>query len=418
MQMTKTSIAIQTLGCKVNAIESSAFEDALKGLGFNIVSDPGQAIIAVLNTCSVTGEADSKTRKALRRLAAHDSVKKVIAIGCSAVMHPEYEELAEKITIIKEKDELISYLISLSEIYSSQDNHLEEASINSKNSSRTRAFIKVQDGCENFCTYCIVPYARGASKSLPFTEIYKELEAKVLEGTREAVLSGINIGNYKDVSHDINSLADLVEKLLKTGIERLRISSVEPPDVDEKLIDLLANHPRVAPHVHLPLQSGSDLVLVRMGRKYNTEKFREVVKKLKSAHPKIAITTDLIVGFPSESNEEFQETLDFIKEMGFSKIHVFRYSRRKGTKADEMEGHLGPRIIADRAKQVLETEALLAQKYRDSLKGKTQKVLIERNDGEYLSGVSEYYLRHRLKIKDLELPPSALNVGALIEIVG
>lgn len=379
---------VKTLGCKVNAIESEHVLDELGGFEIEQVSDEAFAQVAIINTCSVTHEADAKTRKAIRKIASQEQIEDIIVTGCSAAMHPELALIDEKIRIITDKTKVLAAL---------QDKHgLKEGKAQTdKAQKRARSFVKIQDGCENFCSYCIVPFARGANESLPYREVESQVKKQLLEGAHEIVLSGINIGNYSDSNEGISNLKELIQKLLaELPLYRLRISSIEPPDLNDEFIEYFASEPRICKHLHIPLQSGSNKVLEDMERRYSAEDFLAIIQRIRGLIPDCAITTDIIVGFPGESAEDFEDTLELARQAEFSQIHVFKYSKREGTKAADMPGHIDSRVASERSEKLRTLSSELRSAFEHRFKGKEVEVVVESISGNKVRGVSEHYLRY------------------------
>lgn len=421
---------IRTLGCKVNQVESESVLSELYLLGLTPTADPTVADIAIVNTCSVTAEADAKTRKAIRKIVAVPGVQKIYVTGCSAVMHREtLSQISEKVCILEDKTK-ISEKIAQDFISEKSDGSLDDAhsgtpgavavassgtDIDSK-FFHTRAFIKVQDGCENFCSYCIVPYARGRSISVPFGKVRAEIDQALQRNAREIVLTGINIGRYKDSSSNISSLDELATSILETPIERVRISSIEPPDITPQFIETLATHTRICPHIHLPLQSGSATVLTRMSRRYTPEEYEEIASSLRREISTLALTTDIIVGFPGETDSEFQETIDFCTRMKFSKIHVFKYSVRPGTPAAEMQ-QVSPEVISKRAALLRGLSDSMRRAYIESFSGEPVELLVERIEDGFVVGTSREYISYKRPLTEAMLIEQ-VKLGSIIEVVG
>lgn len=404
---------VKTLGCKVNAIESEYILDELGHYHIEQVSDEAHAQIALVNTCSVTAEADAKTRKAIRKLASHPEIIDVIVTGCSAVMHPELADLDAKVRIVSDKTAVLEAIA---------EKHALEFSKNpeARSSSRARSFIKIQDGCENFCAYCIVPYARGACASLPYAEVSKHIAKEIKAGAHEVVLSGINIGKYQDKHAGIASLSELIQRILADHeFYRLRISSIEPPDIDDEFLELFASEPRICKHLHISLQSGSDAVLRAMNRRYTAAEYLEKIEAIRTRVPDCAITTDIIVGFPGESEEDFTFSLKLAEQAAFSQIHVFKYSRRTGTKAAEMSNQIDAETSSRRSKELRELGAQLSRAYAKRFAGRSLEIVIESKDESKVRGISEYYLRYEATPQalidnlDVHLPND--TVSSLIE---
>ena len=411
--------SIKTLGCKVNQVESETMMLDLAGYDVEPVDEYERADAIIVNTCSVTGEADAKTRKAIRKMARSPRCSSVIVTGCSAALHEEeLLELDEKVHVVVDKTAVAAFIVESFSLDVTRDDDVEQRMRHENEPLfRTRSFVKVQDGCENFCSYCIVPYARGACVSMPFREIIARVEDLVSSGTREIVLTGINIGRYRDETQQISDISDLIEAVAETGIERIRVSSIEPVDIDEKFTSLFERIPQMCEHVHIPLQSGSNTVLGRMGRRYTKEEFARSAALLRSVSPDISLTTDVIVGFPHESDEEFEQTVRFCEEIGFSKIHVFRYSPREGTPA-ALEEQIPSCTVVSRADELRKVSDDLARRYRARFVGKPLEVLMERASGGRVAGTSREYLHVDLSLDVCARADISPVQGGIITVIG
>lgn len=381
-------VAFRTLGCKVNRVESDQIAVELIGKGARLVPED-EAAVVVINTCTVTGEADAKARKAVRH--ALNAVRRpiVVVTGClAAIDAPGLAALDER--VIAEPDKTAVALRVAETLGLDETPHdAQTAGLAVGDGFRTRAAIKIEDGCDNFCTYCIVPYARGVPRSVELDLVVRGARELVDAGVAEVVLTGINIGRYRDGDAD---LADVVRAVAATGVSRLRISSIEPPDVTPELISAITQSPAVCEHLHVPLQSGSDAVLSRMGRAYTTREYEQRIDALRAAIPGVAVTTDVIAGFPGETDEEHEASCSFVRRMGFAKLHVFRYSPRPGTPAAALP-QVDPSVRAARAEQlrILGQEARLD--FIGAREGAAACVLIESVDGDSATGTTRDYLR-------------------------
>ncbi len=334
----KSYIAI-SLGCKVNSYEVSALTMRLQELGY--VEDKTNPTVAIINTCSVTATADQKSRQHIRKLINNYPNALVVVMGCYSQGHHDFISKEIKPNIITGTSNR-NKLVELIENYTSgvidvtESNprlyQYEELGI-TNHSENVRAYLKIEDGCDNFCSYCLIPYRRGRTRSRNHEQILKEAVSLVENGYKEIVLTGIHVGGYgRDLDND--SFSKLVEDILNIkDLYRLRISSIEESEIDENLIKLINERDNLANHFHIPLQSGSDTVLKRMNRKYDCEQFLSKIELIRKACPNVALTTDVITGFPGETEEEFEETYEFIKKCGFNMLHVFPYSSREGTVA-------------------------------------------------------------------------------------
>ncbi len=394
-------VAFVTLGCKVNQTESEAIAE---GLQTSCSADPGAADVVVVNTCTVTGEADHKARKAVRHALGLPRSPVVIVTGCLAVLDADgLRALGERVVVEPDKELVAARVTEVLGAPSSP-----AASETSRHPGRTRAQLKVEDGCDAFCAYCIVPYARGLPRPVPVARVVAEAERLVVGGASEIVLTGINIGRYDD---DGVRLPELLARVAAAGVPRIRLSSIEPRDVDERLLEAAASTPAFCAHLHIPLQSGSDSVLRRMGRPYDAATFGAVVARARTAFPGIAVTTDVIVGFPGETDAEFAETMVFAEEMGFSRLHVFRYSARSGTPAAAMPGQVAPAIKAERSAALRALGGQLAATYASSRVGTPAELLVERTAAgpggvTIVEGLTREYVRAR--VRHVPVSPGAL----------
>lgn len=347
-------VAITTLGCKTNQFESAAMILQLEEAGYSIVPFSEVADIYVVNSCTVTSRTDAETRRLIRRARRLNPLSKIVATGCYAqVAQGDLEKMPELDIVLgnREKLEIAALLEStgsrVSDISARQRS--EPLKLTSF-AEHTRAFLQVQNGCNSFCAYCIVPFARGASQSVPPEDALEGIRRLAANGYKEVVLTGIHLGAYGLDLTEKSSLTELVRKIDNERlVQRLRIGSIEPNEVDDELLKLMAESKIICPHLHLPLQSGSDTVLKRMGRRYSSQFFRDMVEKIITSLPDAFIGADLIAGFPGESNSEFEDTVKLLEDIPFSDLHVFPYSSRKGTRAADMTGHLPPNQIKERA---------------------------------------------------------------------
>ena len=368
-------VAIRTLGCKVNRAESEMLAAALLGRGVELAEEDMAAVV-VVNTCTVTGEADAKARKAVRRALGAARRPVVVVTGCLAALdRAGLESLGERVVVEVDKDALARRVWTLAG--AGEDDVPARATSRAGEAFRTRATLKIEDGCDNFCAYCIVPHARGGPRATPLDELVARAASLAEAGVRELVLTGINLGRYRDGATGAD-LPTLVGALAATGVERIRLSSIEPPDLTARLLGVLAETPSACAHVHVPLQSGSDAVLARMRRRYTAEEYAARVEAAREALPGLALTTDVLVGFPGETDADAAVTREYCERIGFAKLHVFRYSRRGGTPAAEMPGQVPAPVSASRAQALRDLgEELAARDARDRL-GDRAEALIER----------------------------------------
>ncbi len=385
------TFAIKTLGCKVNRVESDTLRAELLARGCAERAE-ADADIVVVNTCTVTQEADAKVRKAVRRALAASSESLVLATGCAVTIAPQaLAALSPRVSLEPDKSLLLEHACSLLGV----DASAPVVALGAGEGFRARVPVKIGDGCDNFCAYCIISHARGPVRSEPLRDIVAGVEALVAARTSEIVLTGVNLGRYRDPASG-DGLPALVRALSKTGVKRIRLSSIEPPDLTKELLAALVDSGVAAPHLHVPLQSGSDSVLARMERKYSTDEYRTIVSRAREAFSGLALTTDVIVGFPGESDSEAEKTMRFCEEVGFSKLHVFRYSAREGTPAASMGGQVPPEVKAARAASLRDLGVRLRSDFISSHLGSRLEVLVERvretESGPIATGTSGEYL--------------------------
>jgi threonylcarbamoyladenosine tRNA methylthiotransferase MtaB len=378
-----TTVAIETLGCKLNQAESESLALRLVEMGYRLVSPSESAEIYILNTCTVTSTADRKSRYLLRLARRRNPHATIIAIGCYADRDAEGIDKLKCVDIILRNSEKEN-LPELIEGKRRQTSHgTYETDV-----LRTRSMIKIQEGCDHFCSYCIVPYVRGHERSLPSDKIVEEVNSRVSIGFKEIVLTGTKIGSYHP------SLELLIKLILdRTDVQRIRLSSLQPKDITDGLLDLW-NDARLCRHLHLPLQSGSDPVLARMNRPYNTSAYETAVKRIRKAIPQVSITTDIIVGFPGETDEEFEESYRFCQHMSFANLHVFSYSERPGTAAAAMPHQIGETAKKERSKKMLKLARDSAACFSEQFCGATMPVLWESeiSKGAW-DGLTDNYIR-------------------------
>ena len=391
---------IITLGCKVNTYESEFMLENLLHSGY--IYNEEKPDIIIINTCSVTNMADKKSRKMVRRARRENKNAILVVAGCSAQNDSdEYENMGIDILIGNRGKSKIVELINnykkthkpYSFFTKNRDLDFENMEVE-KFTTHTRAFIKVQDGCNNFCSYCIIPYVRGNIRSKKFADVIKEAEVLVANGHKEIVLTGIHTGSYSDENKDLSDVISSIAKI--PGLERIRISSIEITELNDKFLDLLKVEPKIANHLHIPLQSGSDTILKRMNRKYDTAYFKNKIEQIRNIRPDISITTDCIVGHPYETEECFQEYVNFCKETAFSKLHVFPYSKRKGT-ASAVMPQIDEEEKRKRVHVLLELSEVLEHDYEEKFIGKELEVITEEYTDNYTTGFTSNYLKVYLK---------------------
>lgn len=390
--MTEKKFKVVTLGCRTNQYESQAYTDQLQALGYVKVEGEEVADVCIVNTCTVTESADTSSRQAIRQLVRQNPGTQVVVTGCAAEKDPaSFQSIPGVFQVVsnKEKENLLPLVFPEEQWPEFSIKHFE---------AHTRAFVKVQDGCNSYCTYCIIPYVRGRSRSRALADIIKEVEALVVSGFQEIVLTGINIGDFDGDPKEGESpvrLADLVRAVdAVEGVKRLRISSIDPDEVDDDLIQAVLLGKTTCPSFHIVLQSGSNVVLKRMNRKYTSQMFSQSIDMLKKAHPDFTFTTDVIVGFPGESETDFEDTIAMMKEVQFAKVHMFPYSKRDKTRAALYPNQVPHEVLQQRKRRVLEvaeeTSFLLRQKYV----GREMRVLLEsqEKDSALFFGHTENFL--------------------------
>ena len=402
-------VGIYTLGCKVNTYESEYIASLFKNRGYTITSFDEDCDVYVINTCTVTNNSDKKDKKIINHVRNKNAC--VVVCGCFVESHKDYNFDGIDIVIGNHNksnivDLVEDYFINKKQIKLIDNNIMKvgfEDMVIDSFESRTRAFVKIQDGCENYCSYCIIPFVRGRCRSKDKDKVISEITSLVNNGYKEIVLTGIHTGNYgSDLGIKFSSLLSEILKI--PNLKRLRISSIEITELDDEFFRLLKN-PILCNHLHIPLQNGSNRILSLMNRKYNNEEFYEIVEKIRSIRNDISLTTDVIVGFPGETDDDFNENIDFIRKVGFSKVHVFPYSKRDGTKAARMDNQIDPNTKKKRTKQLLDVSLEIENNYYNSFITKDEKVLIEKVDDDYSYGHTTNYLYLKIpkKLKENEI---------------
>lgn len=398
------TFAIATLGCKVNTYESNAMSELLKNKGYKEVDFNEVADIYIINTCTVTNTADNKSKKIIRQAINRNKDAIIVAVGCLVQNEKDIVNKIDGIDIVignKNKIKIVDYIEEyinnnrpIVEI-KNPTNEFENMKIT--NFNKTRAFIKIQDGCNNYCSYCIIPYARGNVCSKEPSLVLKEAKELVANGHQEIVLTGIHTGHYGS-DLDNYDLSSLLEELLKINdLKRIRISSIEITEITERLMNLIKNNPILVDHMHIPLQSGSNKILKLMNRKYDIDYFINKINELRSIRPNISITTDVIVGFPNETEEDFNETIDNVRKIKFSKIHVFPYSKREGTVAARMENQVSNEIKKERVSRLIKVSKELEIEYMNKFINQEVVFIPEVYKDGYLIGHTGNYLSVKMK---------------------
>lgn len=406
--MIKKKFKVTTLGCRTNQYESQAYLDQLIAMGYTQAAEDEEADLCIVNTCTVTESADKSSRLEIRHLAEENPNAKVVVTGCYAERQPELIKQLPGVTHVisnKDKEQLLEKVFP--------EEAIPEFSIKQFD-AHTRAFVKVQDGCNSYCTYCIIPYVRGRSRSRTMPDIIKEVESLIANGYKEVVLTGINIGDFDGGKNENpDRLADLVRAVDKIeGLERLRISSIDPDEVDDDLLDAVINGKNTCHSMHIVLQSGSNVILKRMNRKYTRQIFMETVERLRKASSLFTFTTDIIVGFPGETEADFQETLDVMRQVRFAKVHMFPYSERARTRAALMPNKVPADIIKARKQELLRVSEQISYELRESYKYHKMTILTESGDRSHpgqISGHTDNFLQ-------VWIPDNGLGSNRLVDV--
>ncbi len=397
--------AFMTLGCKVNQFETETMEGLFRARGYDVVPFEERADVYVINTCSVTHLSDRKSRQLIRRAVRTNPAACVAVTGCYAQVAPEEIRALDGVRVVigtKERARIVDYVEAslradtgvagtITDIM--QARVFEDIPLHAL-PHRTRAFLKIEDGCQNFCTFCIIPYARGPVKSRELSAVAREMRLLVDAGFHEVVLTGIHLGAYGIDLAERPTLADACRTALaEEGLRRLRLGSLESVELSADLLELMRTEPRFAAHLHLPLQAGSDAVLRAMNRHYTTAQFAQLVMEVRAAVPGVAISTDIIVGFPGETEADFAEGMDFVRRMGFARMHVFPYSARRGTPAARRTDQVPPMVRKERAARMQALAEELAEGYHRSMLGSVAEVLFETQEDGVTDGLTETYVR-------------------------
>lgn len=395
--------AFHTLGCKVNQYETESIKEQFKNKGYEIVSEDEFADIYVINTCTVTNLADRKSRQYIRRMKRVNPLSIVAVTGCYAQVNPEEVASIEGVDVVTgtdQKHNLINFIEGYMEdrekscnilSYDELDNYRSQG-INEFGDIRTRAYIKIQEGCNRFCSYCIIPYARGKVRSRSLDEIVEEAKNLVSNGYKEIVLTGINTALY-GVDLGMGGIAPLIEKINAIeGDFRIRLSSLEPTVINREYVKKLFEFDKLCHHLHLSVQSGSDKILKSMNRRYTRAEYLNIIKELRNFDPNYGITTDIIVGFPGEEEEDFADSLKIVTESGYSKVHPFRYSKREGTPAEKFDNQIDGNIKNQRSKELVEISNKVAKEFFEKNIGCTTKVLFETYEDGLLRGYTDNYI--------------------------
>lgn len=398
-------VAFKTLGCRLNQYETDALVTDFDEAGYKLVDFDQSPDVVVINTCTVTNQSDQKSRTVISQAARKNKDAVVVVTGCMANNFKEKLESQDNITFVVENNRKSSILSLVDAHFSGEILHPEQLPQDVfryepvRKSLHTRSAVKIQDGCDNFCTFCIIPMVRGRAVSRPVADVLESVRKTIENGFKEIVITGVNIGRYEDGKARFEDL--LAQVLEVPGDFRVRISSLEPDGFGDRFVELF-RHPKLMPHLHLCLQSGSEKTLLRMRRMYDVEQFRKTINQFRSVYPDFNFTTDIIVGFPGETEEEFQETLAAVREFNFSHVHTFKYSVRKGTRAERMENHVPEKIKTARSAQIRELSEENKLRFYQSLIGKTQVILVEKATKTKASGYGDLFVPVEFQGKDIQ----------------
>jgi len=388
--MSVTKVALDTLGCKLNQAETESLARQLAAAGYDLVDSVDEADVYILNTCTVTHVADRKSRNLLRQARRRNGRVRLVVIGCYAERSPQELSRIDGVGLVIGNGQKAQVLDRLEELGCPADNDGQSLYQHGRN----RSFVKVHDGCRSFCSYCVVPLVRSRVESVPVEQVVAGIQNRVADGVKEVVLTGTEIGAYR--RGDVGLIGLLKRVLSETGITRLRLSSLQPQEISAELLELWKDN-RLCPHFHLSLQSGSDSVLGRMKRRYTSADYRRVVALIRETVPDVAITTDVIAGFPGEAEAEFEESYNFCQQMEFARIHVFPYSKRPGTEAAGMPEQVSEGVKKERVQKMLAIAKENACDFRQRFLGRTMPVLWEQKSGGAWSGYTDNYIRVYMK---------------------
>ena len=439
--MTKT-IAFCTLGCKVNQYETNAMIEQFIKKGYKTVEFNEKADIYVINTCTVTNMADRKSRQMLRKVKQINPKAILVACGCYAQVSREELEKIPEIDLIlgtNEKNEIVEHIETYKNNVAKGTDYPKGNVPNATYvtdvmyqkefldfgttdyTDKTRAVVKVQDGCDRFCSYCIIPYARGHVRSRHIQSIIEEIQNIAKKGIKEVVITGIHLASYGKDFKPYAELIDVLEEINKIdGIKRIRLGSLEPTLITQDFLNRLTKLEKICDHFHLSLQSGCDETLKRMNRRYTTKEFKKATELLKKAYPNVSLTTDIIVGFPGETDKEFKETYKFLKEIDFYKMHIFKYSKRKGTKAAVMPQQIDGSIKEERSRKLIELSDKNERIHNEKYIGKDIEVLFEEKDGKYIKGHTTNYMSVKIPYQGLENQIRTVKIEKVekVELIG
>lgn len=408
-------VAFHTLGCKVNFHDTEGVASLFRRSGYRIVDFDELADVYIINTCSVTNTGAKKSRQVIRRAVSQNPRAVVVAMGCYAQYAPDEvgaipgvdivvgsHRRAELVEMVQQVMETGRPIRAVDKIFKVRD--FEELPALDFD-GRSRATLKIQDGCNEFCSFCQIPWARGRNRSRAPERVEEHVRYLAAQGFKEVVLTGVHLGTYGIDLDPPVSLAQIIRRIHDTpGLERIRISSVDPNEIDDELLDVVTSLPKVCRHLHIPAQSGDDDILLLMRRRHSVDQFRRIVDRLRARIPELAVTTDVIVGFPQETDERFENTYAFCREIGFSKIHVFPYSVRTGTMAAKLPGHVDPEIKRARAERLIALSDEMAEAFHRRMIGSVYSVLVERASDGNMRGLTDTYVR--VEFSDLARPVS------------
>ncbi len=404
-----TTFSVKFLGCKVSHSDMMLARSHMLEAGHTEVAED-EAEIHVVNTCCITREAEAKSRQATRQSLKKTDGGRVFVTGCAANLNiAQFDEIATSVTALSGRaDDVAKKLVSFSGPSCIEGTESSERSP-SLGSMRTRGFVKIQDGCDGRCTYCIVPKVRGGARSIDADAVIDEVRKRVQQGQPEMVITGISVGDYCDHKRgwDLGQLMRQVACV--NGVERVRLSSVEVTHVNDSLVEALQEEPKICPHLHLPLQSGDDGVLEAMGRRYSSHQYLQVVRDLRERVPGLNVTTDVIVGFPSEDDDAFERTCDCVRDAAITKVHTFSFSSRPGTQADKLIDAVEPGVKKERSKKMRKLSEEMGQRYRSALTGTERLVLIDKVANSQISGYTSDYVR-------VHMEPGTAKSGQLVGV--
>lgn len=388
-------IAFKTVGCRLNQYETDAIASQFVKSGYEVGKFNTEADVYIINTCTVTNQSDQKSRNLINQAIRRKAGSVIVVAGCLANNYKEEIQKRKDITYVIENSKKTGIFSLIDAHFKGEIIHPDELDADkfgfdpASKTFHTRSMIKIQEGCDNFCSFCIVPRVRGRAISRPVEDILDNIRKIIGYGFKEVVITGVNIGRY---SYEKTSFESLVEQILELeGDFRLRISSMEPDGFGDGFYNLL-NHPRMTPHLHLCLQSGSDKILLQMKRMYSVAEYLSMVEKIKSVIPDFNFTTDIMVGFPGESDKDFQQSINVVNEVGFSHIHTFKYSVRKGTRAEKMEDQIPDKIKSSRSEIIRQISDIQKFNYRKRFIGESQRVLVEKVKGNVGTGYGQHYI--------------------------